>query len=228
MTGLLAVGAAAIPSVFAGSEADAATLSGQAAFVSDYRYRGLSLSEGRPAVQAKLNLDLGDGAYAEAFASTIRDRDISRAELDATLGDEIELAPRLSLDLSATYYAYPSTPSDNYIEGNVILSSTRGNVTASAGLSIAPPQRAMRDDRGRERGNVYAFTSGEISFARTPAKLIASVGYERGAFDARSNHGKWDWSVGASLDRQPVCLSLAFVDSDAAAGALVGSLAVAF
>lgn len=42
------------------------------AVVSDDRYRGVSLSDGRPAVQASVGFDAADGAYLGAFASSAR------------------------------------------------------------------------------------------------------------------------------------------------------------
>jgi uncharacterized protein (TIGR02001 family) len=48
----------------------AAQVSGSVGVVSDYRYRGYSLSDGDPALQASIGYDWAKGAYAGVFAST--------------------------------------------------------------------------------------------------------------------------------------------------------------
>src|SRR5512144_2988221 len=50
----------------------AAQLSGTVAVVSDYRYRGSSFSDDKPAAQLGLTYDDASGFYAGLFASTIR------------------------------------------------------------------------------------------------------------------------------------------------------------
>lgn len=47
-------------------------LSGQLSLVSDYRYRGESLSGGRPALQAGLDYQHDSGLFAGVFASSVR------------------------------------------------------------------------------------------------------------------------------------------------------------
>lgn len=49
-----------------------AQVSGSASIVSNYRYRGVSLSHNAPAAQAALVYDNPQGFYAGAFASTVR------------------------------------------------------------------------------------------------------------------------------------------------------------
>jgi uncharacterized protein (TIGR02001 family) len=48
-----------------------AQLSGTATLVSNYRLRGISLSENKPAAQLGIAFDAADGWYAGAFASTV-------------------------------------------------------------------------------------------------------------------------------------------------------------
>ena len=49
-----------------------AQVSGSVGVVSDYRYRGISLSDGRPALQLNLNRDFDNGAYAGLMLSSVR------------------------------------------------------------------------------------------------------------------------------------------------------------
>jgi len=50
----------------------AAQWSGNVSIVSDYRYRGISLSDDGPALQGSATYDDASGLYAGAFASTVR------------------------------------------------------------------------------------------------------------------------------------------------------------
>lgn len=49
-----------------------AQVSGSVGVTSDYRYRGVSLSDGRPALQLNINRDFDGGAYAGVMLSSVR------------------------------------------------------------------------------------------------------------------------------------------------------------
>jgi uncharacterized protein (TIGR02001 family) len=217
-----------LPLLLAASTAPAADVTGTIGAVSDYRYRGLSLSEGKPALQATLDADLGKGGCASFWFSTIRDGRRTQTELEADLGKEFEVASNLSLDLSATYYAYPSDSHGNYAEATAILSTTRGPFTGRLGMGLAPAQSAMRNDAGIRHGNAYYFAGAEFLLPRTPVKLAAQAGYERGAFDEAPRGGKWDWNFGATVEIHTLLLGLTYVDSNVAAQKVVGSAAIQF
>ena len=58
---------------------------GSVSVLSDYRYRGVSLSDGRPSLQAQLGLDFDAGGYAGLQASTVR--------LEEHFSDDLQLLP---------------------------------------------------------------------------------------------------------------------------------------
>jgi uncharacterized protein (TIGR02001 family) len=60
-----------------------AQVSGNASVVSDYRYRGVSLSDERPALQGSLAYDDPSGWYAGVFASSVRFHDTSGTGVQA-------------------------------------------------------------------------------------------------------------------------------------------------
>jgi uncharacterized protein (TIGR02001 family) len=62
-----------------------AQATGSVSVVSDYRYRGTSLSDGRPALQAQLGRDFATGGYAGLQLSTVR--------LEEQSGDDLQLLP---------------------------------------------------------------------------------------------------------------------------------------
>ena len=195
--------------------ASAADVSGNVGMVSDYRVRGISLSEGRPALQAALNLDHDSGIYAGIWTSTIRDGHNTATEMDFYAGYEIQLSDQSSFDLLTTYYVYPSDGGSNYFETAATFNLSRDNLEASLGVSWVPPQSATKDVNGRLRGNFYYFSQVAVSLHGTPVKLNLGGGFERGIFDESKSGGKLDWSLGVEYFLPPARVSIAFVGSDA-------------
>lgn len=89
-----------------------ATISANAALVSDYRYRGISQTRLQPALQAGADYAAASGWYAGAWASSIawtRDAGGSGSvELDLYGGRRGELGNGVSYDLGLLGYLYPS------------------------------------------------------------------------------------------------------------------------
>jgi uncharacterized protein (TIGR02001 family) len=113
------------------AHASSVTAEGGLAAVSDYRFRGLSLSDRKPALQADLTVSHKSGAYASVFASTIdeygQDADGKGAtvELDYTAGWAFAGAG-LDFDVAASAYTYPGGVGVNYVELPVQASKTVG------------------------------------------------------------------------------------------------------
>ena len=218
--------AAIVASMWASASA-AADVSGEFGVVSDYRYRGVTLSRGRPAVQGSVTIEHDSGFYGEAWVSTLeRPSDPTDSEVDVTAGFSKDLSEALNLDLSGTFFAYPSAGSDNYVEATALVTATHGAASGGLGFSYIPRQRATRDDGGAGHDNAYLFATLDVVIPKTPVTLKAGAGYERGAFDEVAQGGKWDWTLGCEAEFKPVRLGLAYVGSNADGGdrhALVAS-----
>ena len=200
--------AAALPNGF--------TLSGEAAIVSDYRFRGISLSEGRPAVQGGLTLDHESGLYGAVWSSSIaRSEGGANAEVDLVAGFATELGGGVEADLSVAYYLYPSDSAISFVEANATLSRSFGPATPRLGISYAPAQGTMRDSFGIERDNVHLFAGLELAVPGAPVTLDGQIGFESGYFDACETGGKVDWRIGGILALHGFSLGLHYTDSDA-------------
>ena len=70
----------------AGTVAHGQTVTGDVTIVSDFRYRGVSLSDGRPAFQADATLLFATGFYGNLWTSTIAPYNGARQEVDLTAG----------------------------------------------------------------------------------------------------------------------------------------------
>jgi uncharacterized protein (TIGR02001 family) len=191
------------------SPAAAQKVSGEIGVVSDYRYRGLSLSGGNPAVQGSLTFEQDSGWYAQAWFSTLGSSDPAASEIDLSGGFAKGLSDHLGIDISATFFAYPDAPADAYFEATAAATLSRGQASARLGFSVVPPQRATGHD-----ANAYAFGEAELALPHVPLTVKAAIGYERGAFDEAADGGKWDWTLGGDLKLGPARFALAYTGSD--------------
>ncbi len=128
---------AALPA-FAADEpapAPADPLSFNVGVVSEYRYRGISQSRLKPALQGGIDYAAPNGFYVGTWASTIKwIKDAggdSEVEVDVYGGYKTEISPGLTLDVGVLQYLYPSNklnPSANTLE--IYGALTYGPVTA--------------------------------------------------------------------------------------------------
>jgi uncharacterized protein (TIGR02001 family) len=94
-----------------------AQVSGSFTLVSDYRFRGVSLSHNKPAAQLGAVYDDARGWYAGAFASTVQFDDSSRElQTIAFVGYVWRFASGLSSELGADYSAFTGPGGYNYPE----------------------------------------------------------------------------------------------------------------
>jgi uncharacterized protein (TIGR02001 family) len=211
LAGALMLGALAAPTAAVAQEEDkAVTISGTAAFVSDYRFRGISYSDIDPAVQAGITLETKPGFFIGAWGSSIADFNGSTTEIDITAGWAGDIAG-LSVSGGAIYYAYPGGTDTNIIEFFGTVGVPLGPVTATAGVNWAPSQDNL------DRSSRYAFGMLSAGVPNTPITLKASLGNERGglvADESGSTTSKWDWLVGADVTWEMLTFGVAYVGND--------------
>lgn len=216
---------AAAPFAALAAEPAAISLDHEVGVVSDYRYRGLSLSDERSALQGGVVASVSNGLYGSVWASTIDeygaggDGKGATVEVDYALGWASAVAG-LDVDFAVTRYTYPGGEDVSYFEFPVTVAKSWNAWTATVGGSYAPRQKAL----GTE-GDGYGFGRLEWSPSSGPVTLAVQAGYESGAF---APGGKWDWSVSAARQFGALTAELGFVDSDRAGNRLVAGLKAAF
>jgi len=97
----------------------AAQLSASVTVVSDYRYRGISLSDNGPAAQAGLAYDAPGGWYAGAFLSTVKFdgyKEERGVQAIGFAGYTWRTPSGLTFDAGANYVAVTTSPRYNYPE----------------------------------------------------------------------------------------------------------------
>lgn len=194
----------AMPAVARADETDppkALTVSGSAAVVSDYRFRGLSLSAGDPTIQGSVTVTHASGFYAGVWGSGLEDSPVyGHTELDFTAGWSGEIGSGIVADAGLTYYVYPNghVGKANMVEPYASLRTTLGPATAKLGVAYAPSQASL----GHE-DNLYVYTNLDLGVPTTPVTLSGHLGYTDGALSPnrltlKDTKGGWDWSLGAS------------------------------
>ena len=189
--------------------------------VSDYRFRGLSLSGGDPALQAGVTLSHASGFYANVYLSSIEEYgagdDGDGSELEVTLtGGWAGSWLGLDWDAALSAYRYPGGDDVDYVEAPVQVSRAFGPVTATLGAAYAPEQRALGDEDNR-----YVWTGVDYAPEDWPISLTASIGYEDGAW---APDGKTDWRLGGYIPVGFLTAGIEWIDSNADEGAVVASV----
>lgn len=214
---LLAASAMSTPAFAQEEEAASGpfTLSGGIAVTSDYRFRGISLSNEKVAVQPTLTVSHESGLYAGVWGSSLPDSDAyGKFELDLYAGFNTEVASGTTVDLGVTYYTYPGShdggaPTD-YFEGIGKLSHDIGPVSVTGMVAYAPKQNSLGDD-----DNIYLNLGAGFGIPETPVTLTAGIGYNDGSLGLVSPGGKYvDWSVGASFAASFATFSVQYIDTD--------------
>ena len=205
-TSLLAIAVVPSPALAQAEEESAPstiTVTGNVTLVSDYRFRGVSLSGGDPAVQGGVTATHDSGFYVGAWGSSIDDGGTDfygDVELDLYGGWSGKLSEGIGLDAGLLYYAYPSNAKGvdaEYFEPYATLSGELGPVQAKLGVNYAWGQKALADD------SLYVHTELSTGIPTTPLTVSAHLGYTDGSLAptllAGTGDGTaFDWSVGAS------------------------------
>ena len=185
------------------------TISGGVAVVSDYRFRGVSLSDKDFAVQPTITVSHESGLYVGAWASNIAPNSGDDVELDIYAG--FAGGDTVTYDLGATYYVYPGASALNYVEFIGKTGTTVGPVTLGGVLAYAPSQ-----DGTGNKDNVYVGGTAAFAIPNTPLTFNSSVGLEDGAF----GDNKIDWSLGVSASVSGFTLGASYVDTNRLVGGL--------
>ncbi|MES2783223.1 MAG: TorF family putative porin [Pseudomonadota bacterium] len=181
------------------------TLSGGVAVVSDYRFRGVSLSDKDFAVQPYLTVKHESGLYAGVWASNLAENAGDDLEVDLYAG--FAGGDVITYDIGATYYVYPGVSAFNYIEFTGKTGTTIGPATVGLQLSYVPSQ----DNTGNS-DNIYFGTNATVAIPNTPVSIVGSMGIEDGAFTAGDE--KVDWSLGVTAAVAGFTLGASYVDTN--------------
>lgn len=220
------------------------SVNGSATVVSDYRFRGISQTNKKFAVQGGITVSHESGFYAGVWGSSIDEYVAAASDQEIDLiGGYRKTFGGTTVDVGFIYYYYPGAEeflpgySSDFFEPYVAVSHTFGPVTGKISAAYAPKQSALSVGNGKE-DNLYI--AGDLSAAipNTPVSITGHIGHTFGpSWLVPVGDEYTDWSVGASYTTGPVTIGISYVDTDTvfvpftkdvAKGGVVGSVGVSF
>lgn len=215
----LAASALSAPAMAQDAPAEPFTISGGATVVSDYRFRGISQTDRRFALQGSMTLKHESGFYGTVWGSSIDDyvANGSDQEIDFVVGYATSFG-ETTVDAGVTYYYYPGSGGvdSDFAEPYVAVSQAFGPVTAKVLAAYAPKQNALSIGNGKE-DNFYL--AGDLSGAvpGTPFTVTGHIGHSFGPSYLTVGDEYTDWSIAAGYAWKNLNFGLAYVDTDATA-----------
>ena len=203
-------------------------LSGGVTLISDYRFRGLTQTNGDPAVQGTINVNTNVGFYVGTWASSIHGHGdtpllagYGSEEVDLYGGYTKTLKNGLGVDVGLLYYYYPSASkgqNTDFFEPYGSLSYTIGPVAAKVGAAYAWGGQKGLDFTSGHDDNLYVYGEGSIGIPTTPITLKGHVGHTSGALGlANINPGDdtyWDWSGTIEGVGGPFKVGASYIDTN--------------
>lgn len=220
MLGAALLSGAMIPAAAQAQSTDAPPtwdVSGSVGLVSQYRFRGISLSDEDPAVQGGLTLSHASGFYAGTWLSNLKgfgELGGSNLEVDLYAGYKTEVLNGSTLDVGLLYYAYPGSSGGDFefFEPYANITSTIGPVTVKSGVAFAWSQAALGDN-----SNIYFFVDPAIAIPDSPVTLKAHFGSSVGETALSPTDSYLDWSLGVDVVYKSLTFNVSYVDTNLSA-----------
>ncbi|HEY6640758.1 TorF family putative porin [Povalibacter sp.] len=190
---------------------------GSLAFSSDYVFRGLSHSEGRPALQADLHYEFAPGWVAGAWGSRADvDPDESpAAEIDVYLSRHWMIDDQWALRTTLTHYTYPDDPRAYSYSHDEVLVALGYQSRFFASASWSPNLTMYANEALAIEQSALAYEV--VAVQPVVGSLAASAGV--GYYDLPSalNADYWYWNVvlACSLGRTQIAVAYIAADRDA-------------
>ena len=191
----------------------AVTVTGAVALASQYRFRGISLSDERAALQGTVNVNHRSGFYGGIWGSNLDgfgELGGSNLELDLYAGFRRAIAVGVTVDAGLLYYAYPGSSSGDFefFEPYANVTLTRGPVTAKLGIAWAPSQDGLANNANR-----YLFGDLALAIPNTPTALTGHLGNSHGRTPLTPSGDYLDWSLGATATWGDFTFGVSYIDT---------------
>ena len=189
---------------------DAAPLSFNVGVVSDYRYRGISQSRLRPAIQGGVDYAIPGGFYVGAWASSIKwIKDAgggANAEIDLYGGFKGTFGDGIGFDVGALTYQYPGHD----------LATSPNTTEVYGALSFGPATAKYSHSVTNLFGFADSKNSGYLDLTATfdmgeGFSLAPHIGYQRVAGSGNSDFSYWDYALTVSKEYFGIGFSAAVV-----------------
>ena len=182
---------------------------------SDYRYRGISQTRLKPAVQAGIDYSIPGGFYVGAWASNIKwikdSGGNASVEIDVYGGYKGEIAKDVSYDVGVLQYVYPSATTDAWTAAGLKNPNTTELYGAlTFGPATVKYSHAVTTLFGTANSKNSGYIEAAASFDVGSGVMLAPhVGYQRVA--KNSSFSYTDYSLTVSKDFEGFVVSAAVV-----------------
>jgi len=185
-------------------------ISGHVELVTDYRLRGVSLTNKNPTVQGGIDISRGGffgGVWASGLDETFAG---ANTEIDFYGGYSFALTEGVTFDIGGTYYGYSGGSDLDFVEAFATLGFATGDIGWAATAYYAPDQKNMAD-----QDNLYLHLSADYAVPNSPWSFGATLGYEDGFFaDALAGGTKWDYGASITYSFEKISLTVSGINTD--------------
>jgi len=206
--------ASAVAVIGFGGSARAQTATVTAGVATEYVFRGVAQTDGRP--QAYGAVEVSQGAlYAGVWASNVDYGDGTDAEVDLYGGARRALGP-LSVDAGVVAYLYPGQPGGadyDYVEARLAVAHVRGPVTAAVSVFWTP------DYGGQAEEGLYGEAA--VTWQATPRWSVGAAAGLQTLAGAATDYAHWNVGLGYALTPS-LGVDLRYHDTDANLGEAYG------
>ena len=190
---------------------------------SDFVFRGLSYTRGKPAGLASLDVEFPSRTYVGGFLSSADPNPGPSpvVEMDFWLGHHWSLGRSLSADLRLTHYLYPDDPR--------VADYDRDELTATLGVRDTVFLSATYSPNTDAIGSTAGFTEGDVWTVELSARRSLGGRFSIGAgagyygLDEVYDDGYAYWNLTLIAEFAPLQLQLAALGADSAAERLFGT-----
>jgi uncharacterized protein (TIGR02001 family) len=208
---LLLIALAAAPAAHAQS---ATIVTGSLGGTSDFVFRGLSLTRGKPAAQGSIDVEFPKEFYVGAFAATCDPNPgpSPNFEMDVWAGRYWRVSQDFSADVRLSQYTYPDDPRRVSYNRTEITGTLGFRNQAFLAAIYSPNTKAVASSPGYDEGDAWAL---ELS-GRYPinARFALSAGVGHYALDDIYGDSYNYWNVTLTATLSPFELQLAYLGVD--------------
>lgn len=189
-------------------------VSANVTLASEYKFRGVNLSDGEFAIQGGVDVGLPAGFYVGTWASSLDEQTVGfgSTELDIYGGWAGEFG-NLSTDVGVIMYMYPDAGAGDfdYIEFYGSVGVGLGPADLTVGVAYAPDQDSLGGT-----DNFYLYTDVGVGVPGTPITVTGHLGYTDGFLTFTTDSEAFDYSIGAevAIPETPLSVGVAWVGVD--------------
>jgi uncharacterized protein (TIGR02001 family) len=206
----LLIGAVGLASL-AAAPALAAGLTGNAAVTTNYMWRGISQSADKPAVQAGLDYDFGNGFAVGTWASSIDFGNSTPMEWDIYGSYSGAITDQLGYTAGVIGYVYPDTP---HSAGNYNFYEIYGGLSYDFKVAKLTGKIYYSPDFGNGSYTSLYYTGGVSVPLVDWLSATANIGYSDFSSAPAGVKNYTDWNIGLAATYDKYTLSGTYADSD--------------